>query len=129
MNEIAAILLFVATSESIQIDSRDVSPYKEISKLNSLEDLEADVYWMFDEVMKLGIKDLYDSTLSDEPTAIQMLVSWKDDFLRSDRSQDCSCSPVIRRCHRIYHRYLALLDNDLYSHCERHRVEPQMLYL
>lgn len=81
---------------------------------------------MFDEVMKLGIKDLYDSEA--EPSAIERLVSWNTDP-RNDRSQDSHCSAVIRRCHRIYHRYLALLDNQLYSHCEKHRVEPQMLFL
>lgn len=126
MNEIAAILLFVATSESIPFQSAKTSPYREIFTLNSLEHIEADVYWMFDEVMKLGIKDLYDSEA--EPSAIERLVSWNTDP-RNDRSQDPNCSAVIRRCHRIYHRYLALLDNELYSHCEKNRVEPQMLFL
>lgn len=113
MNEIVAVIVYYGLIEEETIDS-----------LSSREHIEPDSYAIFDKLIELGLGKFYESvdyikikhdSLSEIPTV--------------DRSREEDLAISIRRCHYIFHRILANVDNELYQHIFKHKYEPQLFLL
>ena len=135
MNELLAILVFVAfcerAPENMEIEEEAASC---LAELNDGESIEADVYWLFNRLMSLGIKELFNPVLNTRKAPVKKgadLFSWdyqkeRNELVGKDKSEEDDASNVLRRCHRIHHRYLQAIDKELYDHLERQSIEPQM---
>lgn len=135
MNEILGILLFVAYAERA-LEPLDISDQaaQYLRVLNSPEDMEADIYWMFKRVMELGQADLFNPVVNHQRRRVtkkEELFSWdqereKNDLVNQDKSNQEGISAILKRCHRIHHRILQTVDKELYNHLEKNQIEPQM---
>lgn len=133
MNELLGILIFVAYAERAP-DRMNVSPEVEalIRELNSPAGMEADLFMVFSRLMDLGVKELYNPVVAQRqpPKKGDNLFSWnkeeENDLIHKDRSDDHDVSSVLKRCHRIHHRYLQAVDAELYNYLESQKIESQM---
>lgn len=133
MNELLAIILFVAYAEqfgeNFEISTTAASA---LSILNSPKGIEADTYWLFSRVMELGMMELFNPVVNDRrPTKNDDLFSWnyernKNDLVGKDKSYEDDASSVLRRSHRIHHRFLQTVDKQLYDHLEAQKIEPNI---
>ena len=135
LNELLAVLVFVAYGESVTDDVTDIDPRAAayLKGFNDRAHLEADLYWVFANVLSRGQKDLFNPVVNKPaPKSKQEeLFSWNadndaNDLVGKDKSQEQGVSAVLVRCHRIHHRYLQTVDKELYQHLERIEIEPQM---
>lgn len=136
MNELLAILVFVGFAETEPFSTENISEKSAhyLRILNSRVHLEADCFWMFSKLMDRGVKELFNSVLNRPPQKQQKgknLFSWseeedKNDLVGQDKTEEQNASSVLKRCHRIHHRYLQAIDRELYDHLEAQSVEPQM---
>ena len=95
LNEILAILVFVAYGESVTdtppIDSR-AAEYLKI--FNDRRFLEADLYWMFTNILDRGQKDLFNPVVDRAPPKSKKdeLFEWnqddKNELVGKDKSQE-----------------------------------------
>jgi TBC1 domain family protein 5 len=135
MNELLAIMVFVGYAETEPFAADEVSDQaaRYLRELNSRVHLEADCFWLFSKLMDRGVKELFNSVLN-RPAQRQKgknLFSWsedeeKNDLVGQDKTDEQNASSVLKRCHRIHHRYLQAIDRELYDHLEGQSVEPQM---
>mmetsp|Transcript_9341 Transcript_9341/g.17928 ORF Transcript_9341/g.17928 Transcript_9341/m.17928 type:complete len:552 (-) Transcript_9341:4331-5986(-) len=134
MNELLAIIVFVGYAETETFSASNISDKAAhmLRILNSRSHLEADCFWLFSKLMDRGVKELFNSVLN-RPVPKQKgksLFEWddeeKNDLVGQDKSDEQNASSVLKRCHRIHHRYLQAIDRELYDHLENQEVEPQM---
>ena len=135
MNELLAIVLFIAFCEHCPKHVSDISEATEgiLRELNDPMCLEADVYTLFNRIMNLGVRDLFNPVLKTTKGGkpAKNLFAWdheaeKNQLIGQDKSQESDVSIVLKRCHRIHHRFLQAVDVELYRHLESESVEPQM---
>lgn len=113
MNEIVAVIVYHALNEPETED-----------QLADWNFVEADSYWVFEKIMKLGLDKIYSSNdyfkhRTDSFAEIPTL----------DRSQEEEVSDSIRKCHYVFHRVLSKVDPQLFEHIYRHKYEPQLFLL
>jgi hypothetical protein len=113
MNEIVAVIVFHGLNEEETEDG-----------LADWTCIEADSYWVFEKIMKLGLTDIYSTNdyfkhRSDSFAEIPTL----------DRSHEEEVSSSIRKCHYIFHRILSRVDPELFAHIHKHKYEPQLYLL
>lgn len=132
MNELLAIVMFIAFCEHCPREV-EISEEAEASLrvLNDPLSLEADVFTLFNKIMTLGVSDLFNPVLKTAQRPAKNLFTWdheadKNQLVNQDKSQEAGVSLVLRRCHRIHHRFLQAIDLELYRHLETEAVEPQM---
>lgn len=132
MNELLAIVLFVAYAEkspdymNVSIRTQDL-----INTLNDPKHMEADVYWLFERLMDLGIAELFNPVVTNRPVKKNNLFTWDaerhhNDLVNQDKSAADNVSSVLKRCHKIHHRILQGVDKELYLYLEKQKIEPQM---
>lgn len=136
MNELLAIFVFVgyAETEAFSADCISETAGDYLRALNSRADLEADCYWLFTNLMDRGVKELFNPVLNRPPpqrSRGKNLFIWDDDaekneLVGQDRTDEETASTVLKRCHRIHHRYLQSIDPELYEYLESQNIEPQM---
>ena len=133
MNELLAIVLFVAYAEKAP-DYMNVSMRTQdlINTLNDPKHMEADVYWLFERLMDLGIAELFNPVVTNRPVNKKNnLFTWDaerhhNDLVNQDKSASDNVSSVLKRCHKIHHRILQGVDKELYLYLEKQKIEPQM---
>ena len=135
MNELLGIILFVAYAETA-LDELTISPKaaEYLNILNDPEELEADIYWCFTRLMDLGISELFNPIIVNRHRASNKkanLFSWEtekshNDLVNQDKSMAEGVSSVLKRCHKIHHRILQVIDKELYLYLEKQKIEPQM---
>ena len=118
MNELAGILLYVALCEQAAFEV-DIVPEAAqfLMQLNDPEAIEADVFWMFNSIMDLGIKDLYKGR--DTQEEVHPL----------DPQPKRRGASVLKRINDIHHVYLKFTDGQLYAAMENNGIEPQLYLL
>ncbi|OMJ83986.1 hypothetical protein SteCoe_14972 [Stentor coeruleus] len=133
MNELLGVLIFVAYAEQAP-ENMSIS-YKNqeyINILNNPESLEADVYWCFVRLMDLGIAELFNPVVMHRQGKKKPdLFTWDaekshNDLVNQDKSTAEGVSSVLKKCHKIHHRILQTVDNELYLYLEKQKIEPQM---
>ena len=132
MNELLAIVMFIAYCEHCP-RVVEVSEETEASlrALNDPLSLEADAFTVFNRIMTLSVSDLFNPVMKATQRPTRNLFTWdheadKNQLINQDKSQESGVSLVLRRCHRIHHRFLQVIDVELYRHLESQSVEPQM---
>jgi hypothetical protein len=134
MNELLAVIVFVGYAETEPFNTDGISPQTNelLRTLNNRAHLEADCFWLFSKLMDLDVKELFSSvfTQSIQRPQGKHLFEWSshdtNDLVGKDRTEEQNVSSVLKRCHRIHHRYLKVIDRELYDYLEAQSVEPQM---
>lgn len=74
--------------------------------------MQPDLYFTFKSIMDKGIKDLFNPVVKrmDKKPKDDSLFAWRpqdtNDLVNKDKSDSDDISSILRRCHRIHHRYL-----------------------
>jgi hypothetical protein len=132
MNELLAIVLFVAYAEQAPSDMSSSKTQEYLSVLNDPRHIEADVFWLFERLMDLGVAELFNPMISQRPAKKKNdLFTWEaekshNDLVNQDKSASDNVSSVLKRCHKIHHRILQGVDKELYLYLEKQKIEPQM---
>jgi TBC1 domain family protein 5 len=131
MNEIIGTLFYAlypvrGCVNDTLVDDEETSVY---NFLNSEEGFEADLYSIFNTIMKRGMKDLYNyndakgrnqSTTSSEAFDINY-----SGFTLTDIENNPKHSHLKKRINRIFYYYLKFIDKELFTHiCDK--VEPYL---
>ena len=133
MNDLLGIVLFVAYADRVPEDPHiPMRAADFLQFVNGNEYIEADLYWCFTRLMDLGIAELFNPVVSHKQANRKPdLFTWEteksqNDLVNQDKSSTEGVSSVLRRCHRIHHRVLQVVDKDLYFYMEKQKIEPQM---
>jgi TBC1 domain family protein 5 len=129
MNEIAGLLTYVCFMENTTNVS-DKSQFTEsFINLNDEKHSEADIFTVFNKIMELGQKDMFN------PNPINPS-SVKNQYKRLDRIFGSSMgeatrpkSALIARSGNIQENLLETIDEQLYTHMKKIGVEPQVYLL
>ena len=81
---------------------------------NDENEIEADLFYLFSNLMKKGMKDLYNTDIKGEPINYK-----KAELIRNQWSNDTENDPqtiINVRCNSIIKDKLRAIDEDLYNH-------------
>lgn len=132
MNELLAVFFIVAVAEKFEKDDGIPEHAARIlQELNDPTQTEADIYWMFTRLMALSIKELFLPVVVSKKKPINNLLSFEksgyhNELVNTDKTNEASASVILKRCHRIHHRFLQALDKQLYMYVESQKIEPQI---
>ena len=83
LNELLAVLVFVAYGESVTEDVPDIDPRAAayLKGFNDRQHLEPDLYWVFTNILARGQKDLFNPVVGRAPPKSKAddLFSWNTD--------------------------------------------------
>lgn len=111
-NEILAVILYVGLEEEETIDG-----------LSSYEHIEADSYWIFDKILDLGVRHMYENSKE----------HWLENKLVNmsciDKSKFDDTPELVKKSHFIFHRILSKIEPELYDHIRCYELEPQLIFV
>jgi TBC1 domain family protein 5 len=129
MNEIAGLLTFVCFMENTTNITNKTEFTEGYLELNDEKHSEADIFTMFNKIMDLGQKDMFNPNPIN-PSTVKNLYKRMDRIFGSSMGEATRPkSALIARSGNIQENLLETIDEQLYTHMKKIGVEPQVYLL
>lgn len=92
--------------------------------LNDETYAEADIFTIFDKIMKIGQQEMFRPNVEDPNKKKQPV-----NPLRPIKTEAHKMSPILARCSKLFEISLQYLDKELYKHLKYYNVEAHIFLL